>query len=67
MTTHTLRELNEFIKRVLSVNLPDALWISGEIAQIGRSRGHFYIEIVEKDDLANQIVAQAQAILWASN
>jgi exodeoxyribonuclease VII large subunit len=62
---HTLLELNHFIKRVVAANLPETLWIQCEISQINNSRGTWYLEVVEKDKISNQILAQAQAMLWA--
>lgn len=65
MKKHSLLELNEFIKRVVALNLPETLWIRSEISQIGKSRGTWYIDVIEKDEHSNQILAQAQAMLWA--
>ena len=63
---YTLFDLNEHSRRVLALNYRQALWIAAEIAQAGQSRGHFYLDLVQKgaDD---DIVAQSQAVLWASD
>lgn len=62
----TLFELNEHLRRIVALNFPQPLWITAEIAQIGESRGHFYLELVQKGE--NQdILAQAQAVIWASD
>lgn len=60
----SLFELNEHLRRVVALNFPQALWIRAEIAQMGESKGHFYIELVQKNE--EGIVAQASAALWAS-
>lgn len=65
MKKHTLLELNDFIKRVVALNLPETLWVQCEISQINNSRGTWYLEVVEKDESSNQILAQSQAMLWA--
>ncbi len=65
MNKYTLLELNEFIKRVMALNLPDALWINCEISQSGRSRGIMYLDLIQKDEISNQVVAQSKALLWA--
>lgn len=59
---HTLYELNEYIRRVLALNMRGGVWISCEISTIKVSGGHYYIELVEKKD--DQIIAQANAVLW---
>ena len=64
MTTTTLYALHEHIRRVMALNYQHPLWITAEIAQIGRSRGHFYLELVEKG-AGGDLVAQGQAVLWA--
>ncbi|GAB5551143.1 MAG: exodeoxyribonuclease VII large subunit [Saprospiraceae bacterium] len=66
MKSYTLFELNQFIRRVLALNLADALWIECEIAQCNQSRGHYWLELVEKggeDQL--EVVAQASAVIWS--
>lgn len=65
MRTYTLFDLHEHIRRVLALNYPEALWITAEIAQLNRSRGHVYVDLVQKDaGSGSDIVAQAQAVVW---
>ncbi|HMP28419.1 MAG TPA: exodeoxyribonuclease VII large subunit [Saprospiraceae bacterium] len=63
METHSLFELNEYVKRVIALNFPEPLWINCEIAQIKEVRGNVYIDLVEQDELDN-IIAQASAVIW---
>lgn len=65
MHTHSLFELNEHIRRVLALNFQEPVWILAEIAQVGESRGHRYLDLVQKGD-DGDVVAQAQAALWVS-
>lgn len=67
MDAFTLHELNEFIKRILAFNLPDEIWVQCELAQVGYSRGNYYIDLIEKDSDGDVIVAQSQAALWKSD
>jgi exodeoxyribonuclease VII large subunit len=63
---YSLYDLNEYIKRVLALNFQEAIWITAEIAQINQSKGHFYLELVQKGEgLGDDIIAQANAMLWA--
>lgn len=64
MSTITLFELNEFIRRVLALNLPESLWIRCELAEVKTSRGNFYLELVQKGEGNEDIVARGQAVLW---
>jgi exodeoxyribonuclease VII large subunit len=63
LETHSLFELNEYIKRVIALNFPEPLWINCEIAQIKEVRGNVYIDLVEQDNQDN-IIAQASAVIW---
>ncbi len=65
MHTHSLFELNEHIRRIMALNFQQPVWIVAEISQLGESRGHRYLDLVQKGELG-EVVAQAQAALWAS-
>ncbi len=62
MTTFSLYELNEFIRRVIALNFSDYVWVTAEIAQINTSRGQTYIELLQKED--NDVIAQMSAVIW---
>lgn len=61
----TLSDLNEHVRRVVALNFPQPVWIAAEIAQLGESRGHFYLTLVQKEENSRDIRAQAEAALWA--
>ncbi|MFK8006621.1 MAG: exodeoxyribonuclease VII large subunit [Saprospiraceae bacterium] len=61
MKSYSLQELNEHLRRVVALNVQDALWVRCEIAQLNESRGHYFMELVEKEET---ITAKASAILW---
>jgi exodeoxyribonuclease VII large subunit len=65
MHTHSLFELNEHIRRIMALNFQQPLWIVAELAQVGESRGHRYLDLVQKE-ITGEIIAQAQAAIWAS-
>lgn len=65
MKTYSLYELNEFLRRVVALNFSDSVWITAEIGQIGLSRGHYYIRLLEKED--DDILAELSAVLWSSD
>ncbi|MFK7983298.1 MAG: exodeoxyribonuclease VII large subunit [Saprospiraceae bacterium] len=65
-SSYSLFELNEYIRRVFALNFQDAVWIRCEIAQINASRGHHYLNLIEKSAEGATIIAQSSAVLWAS-
>ena len=64
MKSFSLYEINEYLRRVVALNFQDALWVRCEIAQLNIARGHYFIDLVEKEET---IKAKASAILWAKN
>lgn len=62
--TYTLYQLNEYIRRIIALNFSAPVWVTAEINQVSASRGHFYLTLIEKDDLEG-IIAQSDAVLWA--
>lgn len=65
MKTYSLYELNEFLRRVVALNFSESVWVTAEIGQIGLSRGHYYIRLLEKED--DDILAELSAVLWSSD
>lgn len=65
--TYSLFELNEYVRRVIALNFPETIWITAEVHQVTRSRGHFYLELIQKSEGGEDILAQAGAVLWNTN
>lgn len=66
MEVLSLYQLNEFIKRVMALNFPEAIWVKGEIAQLSQSNGHHYIQLIEKGEGdSDPVLAENRAIIWS--
>lgn len=65
--SHTLFEINEFIRRVIALNLPEALWIRAELVDVKASKGHYYLDLVQKSEGNEDVIAQGQAVIWSKN
>ena len=65
MKIYSLLELNSYIKRVIALNFDEPLWVRAEILKINKSRGHIYLELVQKIDHENDVNAQASAVIWS--
>lgn len=62
----TLLELNQRIKEALSREFPNNYWVIAEISELKINRkGHCYLDLVEKDELEDRIVAKAKGIIWS--
>jgi exodeoxyribonuclease VII large subunit len=64
MDACSLFELNEFIRRVLALNFQEPLWVRCELAEVKFSRGHVYLDLVQKSPQSEEIIAQGQAVVW---
>ena len=62
----TLLELNRKIKDAIAIGFPETYWVIAEISEMKvNRRGHCYLELVEKDELEDRIIAKARGIIWA--
>ena len=65
MNTLSLSRLNEFIRRAVTANFLEAVWITAEVIQAKLNRGHYYIDLVEKNN--DEVIAQSSAVIWKSD
>lgn len=63
-SSYSLLELSQYIRRVISLNFDEPIWIECEIGQASQSRGHWYVDLIQKEE--DSIVAQCQAAMWAN-
>lgn len=62
----TLYELNHIVRQVLDEALDDEYWVQGELSDAAAGYGgHFYGELIQKDDKAQTIIARARVNCWA--
>jgi exodeoxyribonuclease VII large subunit len=61
-----LYRLNELVKQALKKHMPGAVWVIAEIADIKENRsGHCYLELIEKRDDDDAIIASSRAVIWS--
>ena len=67
MTSLSLYQLNQLIKESLRKVIPTTIWLRAEIHNISTNySGHCYIDLVEKSEFNDQIIAKQRATIWAS-
>ncbi len=64
MESYSLKEVNQYIKQVISLNFEDSLWIDAEISQVKEVRGQMYLELIDKHEGVEEVNAKAQAVIW---
>ena len=63
----SLYGLTTLIRRTIDQGLPSAYIVVAEIQSLSVNRsGHAYLDLVEKSEGGDQIIAQARATIWAS-
>ena len=66
METLTLYELNALVRHTIEQTLRREYWVEAELSECRTSRGHCYMELVQKDERANTPIARASAKCWQS-
>lgn len=67
--TLTLFELNTLVRDIIEANFDEEYWVTGELSDVSTPAfgGHFYGELVQRDEQADRIVAKARITCWARN
>ena len=65
-TTLTLYELNSLVREVIECEMPNEYWVEAELSECRESRGHCYMELIQKDEQNATPIAKASAKCWAS-
>jgi len=61
-----LSELNGLVKNAVSEAFTAPIWVIGEISELKTNRsGHCYLNLIEKEENGDAIVAQARATIWS--
>ncbi len=66
MNQLSLFELNSLVHNTIANALPDLYWVEAELMEIRESKGHCYMELVQKDIFSAVPVARASAKCWRS-
>ena len=58
----SLYQLNEHLKRVVSFNMRQPIWVNCEVAEVSNSKGNVFLSLVERADY--ELKAKAEAMIW---
>ena len=62
----TLYSLNNLVREAVSDALPARYWVTGEMSEVREAvNGHCYIELVQRDEATNELVAKARGTILA--
>ncbi len=60
----TLYELNSIVAETISTTLPHSFWVEAELSEGRENRGHFYMDLIQKEDGTQTPIARASAKCW---
>ena len=63
---YSLLELNRMVRESIECEMPEEYWVEAELSECRETRGHCYMELIQKDELSATPVAKAQAKCWAN-
>lgn len=67
MESLSLYELGHLIRHTLNAGLPDAYWVQAELSEVREAyNGHCYVELVQKAERGNALLAKARGTIWAN-
>jgi len=67
MNSISLSELTDQIQQTIRVNFDSSIWIRAEISELRENPGgHCYLELIEKDNVSDALLAKTKATIWAS-
>ena len=62
--TLSLFELNSLVADVINTTMSRSYWVEAELSEVRVSRGHCFMELVQKDLFSPTPVARASAKCW---
>lgn len=64
--TLSLFELNTVVAELIQTAMPQSYWVEAEVSEARESRGHLYLELIQKKEGTNTPIARASAKCWRS-
>ena len=60
----SLYELNQLVRQVIDTTMNREYWVEAELSECRESRGHCYMELIQKDERNATPIARASAKCW---
>ena len=61
-----LIDLQRILEEAVSQAFEEPCWVRAEINQVSVRNGHCHLELVQKEEVTDKLLAKAQAVIWAS-
>lgn len=60
----SLSEYLATVQEVIRVTFDEAIWVKAEIRNISIKGGHYYLELAEKEEDSDKVIASCKATIW---
>lgn len=60
----SLSEYLETIQEVIRVTFDEPVWVKAEIRNLSIKGGHYYLELAEKEEDSDKVIASCKATIW---
>ena len=65
-TQLSLSEYLATVQEVIRVTFDEPVWVKAEIRNLSIKGGHYYLELAEKDENTDKVIASCKATIWKS-
>ena len=52
------------IQEVIQITFNESVWVKAEIRNLNIKGGHYYLELAEKDEHTDKVIASCRATIW---
>ena len=63
----SLSEYLSTVQEVIRVTFDDPVWVKAEIRNLNIKGGHYYLELAEKEEGSDKVIASCKATIWKSS
>ena len=60
----SLSEYLTTVQEVIQVAFDEAVWVKAEIRNLSVKGGHYYLELAEKEENSDKVIATCRATIW---
>ena len=62
----SLSEYLSIVQEVIQVTFNESVWVKAEIRNLSIKGGHYYLELAEKEENTDKVIASCKATIWKS-
>lgn len=66
-TQPSLSEYLSTVQEVIKVTFDEPVWVKAEIRNLSIKGGHYYLELAEKEEDTDKVIASCKATIWKSS